>query len=126
MSETKNSSKQITRVSSANFLDRVLLALEALEFVMDALHEAVEVNPHFALERQSLVEGVHEVGFTTANTAPEVQTFDRLFLAATEFQLEFVRQAVTLLFSFHQLFVQSLQALHGIDLSRVLLKVRAF
>ena len=73
---------------------------------MDTLHETVEVNPHLAIKRQRLVEGVHQVGFTAAYPTPEIQALDRLFLAFFELAEKFGLGLAAIPFGFHQFVVQ--------------------
>lgn len=72
MSDTKNSSKQITRASSAKraaTFSRGSSPLQLLQFIMDPLHETVKVDPHLAFEGQRLIEGIHEIGLATADAS---------------------------------------------------------
>jgi hypothetical protein len=46
---------------------------------MNPLHEAVKMNPLFALHRQVLVKKIHQPGFSPPDTSPDVQPPDILW-----------------------------------------------
>ena len=52
---------------------------------MNTLHEPVEMNALFALHRQVFIEKIHQPGFATANTSPNIQALDVDRLAPPDF-----------------------------------------
>ena len=74
MSETKNSSKQITRASAAKRLAMMVSGFFSPPRVFISsctrLHEAVEVSAGLFLERQRLEEGVDQVSLAATHATP--------------------------------------------------------
>ncbi|MCY1426411.1 hypothetical protein D9M71_422300 [compost metagenome] len=100
---------------------RVLLALEGFHFLVHALHEAVEVRAHLLLERQRVVEGVHQVGLAAADTAPEVQAPHRALALLAE---EAAEQPGLAAVVGDQVVVQALQMANGSFLRGIVEEVR--
>src|SRR5690606_8365343 len=102
-------------------LQRVLLALELAQLLVHALHEAVEMGAHLALDGQRLEESVHQIGLAATYTAPEVQTLDRQAALGTET----TEQADTAWRPRPEnVVVEPLQMLYGIFLRGIVEKIR--
>jgi hypothetical protein len=89
---------------------------------VNSLHEAVEVNALFSLERQSVKKRIHEVGFATANSTPEIQTGYRFNTAAVQNITQTHHRFLTATFRNDQFIVKCLQAPDGILLRSVFLE----
>jgi hypothetical protein len=59
-------------------------ATQIPQFVVDALHESVEMDTLFFLPRQRFEKQVHQPGLAAANAAPEIQTADRCRIALAQ------------------------------------------
>ncbi|MCY1226880.1 hypothetical protein D9M72_391300 [compost metagenome] len=100
---------------------RVLLALEGFHFLVDALHEAVEVGTHLLLERQCVVEGIHQVGLAATYATPEVQALHRPLALLAE---QAAQQAGLVTVFGDQVVIQPLQVANGGFLCSVVEKIR--
>src|SRR5690606_8768000 len=103
-------------------LQRVFLALELAQLLVHALHEAVEMGAHLALDGQRLEESVHQIGLATTYTAPEVQTLDRQAALGTETteQADTARRPRP-----KNVVIEPLQMLYGIFLRGIVEKIGA-
>src|SRR3989344_2054105 len=102
---------------------RVLLAFEGAHFFMHALHKAVEVRAHLALERQRIKKGVDQVGFATTHATPEVQALDRPLRFFAE---QLAEDAGATLVGSDQIVIQALPVTHRSFLGSVMKEIRAF
>ena len=87
-------------------IQRVFLAFQAFQFLVNTLHKPVEVHPHLAIKGQSFIERIHEVSFTATHAAPEIQTLHRIFFALLELEAKFDHRFVPLPFRRHQFVVK--------------------
>ena len=90
---------------------------------MHALHKAVEVRAHLALERQRIKKGVDQVGFATTHATPEVQALDRPLRFFAE---QLAEDAGAALVGSDQIVIQALQVTHRSFLGSVMKEIRAF
>ena len=59
-----------------------------LQLIVDVLHETVEVTALAVLERQAVVEQIHQPGLAATDATPDVQALMKLLLLAREQALE--------------------------------------
>ena len=77
----------LRREAIADTFEGVLLAFQFPEFAVQALHKTMKVHAQLALEGQTIVERVHQVGFTAPHPTPEIQPrLGRLGAAQTRAQ----------------------------------------
>ncbi len=95
----------------------VLFPVQAAQLLVHPLHETVKMRAHLALKRQAVEERIHQIGFTAAYPAPEIEPPDRLrALVALERRQQFRQRAGarrTSPFGLDQPGIQILQPLHG-------------
>ena len=93
---------------------------------MYPLHETVKVDTHLASERQAFKEGIHQVGFATADTAPEIQTLTGNFLPLGLTGKARQKRTGPVFIAIHQIVIEALQVHHGLLLGGIVAEVRTF
>ena len=77
----------LCREAIADTFEGVFLAFQFAEFAVHALHKTMKMHAQLALEGQTIVERIHQVGFAAPHPTPEIQPrLGRLGTAQTRAQ----------------------------------------
>ena len=90
---------------------RVFLARERLQLVVDAFHESMKVNAGLAPQRNGRIKGIHQEALAAADASPQVDAAWRQRRMEPASQQRQPRSA-----EFDQLVVQALQPVEGAQL----------